>query len=385
MIDISIRHQLGDLSLQTDIQAGPGINALFGRSGCGKTTLINIIAGLCTPNEGHIIIGDRVLFDSGAGINMAPEHRRMGYVFQDARLFPHLSVVQNLTYGMDLLSPGDRRHTVEEISNLLELGALLPRQPTTLSGGERQRVAIGRALLSGPAMLLMDEPLASLDAMHKAEIMPFIERLRDELALPVFYVSHDLDEVIRLADNMIVMSNGTVAVQGSVEQTMARLDVQAFTGPHEAGAVVIATVQNNAETDGLTELLCEAGRIVVPGIDIEPGTSIRLRIRARDVSLATTVPVGSSVLNVFEGTVVDVKEVNGEPHADVLVDVGVPLISRITRRSAKNLDIKPGKTVYALVKAAAIDKPSGQMPGQRTSEGTSEGTSEETNGSPFID
>jgi molybdate transport system ATP-binding protein len=362
MIEISVNHQLGDLSLHLSIQADGGINALFGRSGCGKTTLINILAGLITPDDGRIAVGDKVLFDGQTGINVPPEHRRIGYVFQDARLFPHLSVDQNLCYGMDLLAPDTRRHTLAEISDLLELAPLLSRRPATLSGGERQRVAIGRALLSSPDLLLMDEPLASLDATHKSEILPFIDRLRDELGLPMFYVSHDIDEVVWLADTMIVLSHGKLEAQGSVEDILARLDLQPFTGRYEAGAAIAATVEDYDENFGLSKLTCTAGTLFIAGIVGEPGTKTRLRIRARDVSLATARPKSSSVLNVFKGIVLEIEQDSAASHADVLVDVGVPLIARITRRSISELQISPGREVFALVKAAAIDRPSGNRP-----------------------
>lgn len=357
MIEISVRHQLSSLELDVDIQVDVGLSAVFGRSGCGKTTLINMLAGLMTPDEGRIAVEGKVLFDRSAGINVPPEHRRMGYVFQDARLFPHLRVEQNLVYGMRLLPSALRRHTVNEVADLLDLSALMSRRPATLSGGEKQRVAIGRAILASPSMLLMDEPLASLDNYLKSEIMPFIERLRDEIKLPIFYVSHSIDEVVRLAETVIVMSNGKVEAQGQVESIMSRLDLRPFTGRYEAGAVIAATVKGHDEKYGLTELSCPAGSLFLTESKIRPGTGIRLRIRARDVSLATERPSGTSVLNVFPGTVMEIENGGPRSQVDVLVDIGVPIIARITRRSLAELTIEPGKKVYAMVKAAAIDKP----------------------------
>ena len=215
MIDVDIRLTKDDFRLDTKFETDTGLTALFGKSGSGKTTLINAIAGLERPDEGRIEVDGNVLFDANAGINLPPEKRRLGYVFQESRLFPHLNVSKNLAYGMTLARPAEGGQDFKRIVELLDLGALLTRRTRTLSGGERQRVAIGRALLANPRILLMDEPLASLDAGRKAEIIPFIERLRDELLLPIVYVSHAIEEVIRVADTMVVMSDGRVAAGGS--------------------------------------------------------------------------------------------------------------------------------------------------------------------------
>ncbi len=361
MIELSVQHQLGDLCIRADAVVNHAITALFGRSGCGKTSLINILAGLIRPDEGRIVVGDRVLFDSKNGVDLPPEQRRMGYVFQDARLFPHLDVRRNLTYGMNLQIPELRRHSLEEICELLMLGSLLDRQPSTLSGGEKQRVAIGRALLAGPAMMLMDEPLASLDNVHKNEIIPFIERLRDTIDLPIFYVSHSIDEVVRLADSMMVMSDGEIVVHDQVENVLARLDLRPLTGRYEAGAAIMTRVTSYDCTYKLTELTSAAGSLIVAGRIADIGTTVRIRIRARDVSLANTKPVDTSILNVFYGKVVEIENDGPEAQADVLVDVGVPLIARVTRRSIAELDIRAGKEIFVMVKAAAIDRPGNRV------------------------
>ncbi len=356
MLEVAIKYNLEDFNLSVDLTAGPGLTALFGRSGSGKTTLINLLAGLEEPASGHISINGQVLFDSAVGINLPPEKRGIGYVFQDARLFPHLNVERNLTYGMKLAPPSRRRHNLKDIVSLLELAPLLKRRPATLSGGEKQRVAIGRALLSGPGMLLMDEPLASLDVMHKAEILPFIERLRDEAGIPIVYVSHSIDEVVRLADTMVVMNGGELAASGSVEDIMARLDLRPLTGRYEAGAVISATIKKHDLTYSLSELEFPAGSLFVPRAEAQPGEKVRLRIRARDVSLALERPRMTSVLNVFSGTVSEIETGGPESQADVLIDIGVPIIARITRRSIADLGLKPGQKVFAMVKAAAIDR-----------------------------
>lgn len=355
MLVVSVSHETGDFSLEADLKADHGLTALFGRSGCGKTTLINILAGLETPRKGTVEINGETLFDSQRRINVPPEGRRIGYVFQDSRLFPHMTVARNLRYGMDTKRP-ENGYRFDDIVDLLALSHLLQRRPGRLSGGEKQRVAIGRALLSSPEILLMDEPLAALDATHKSEILPFIERLRDEMEIPIVYVSHALDEVIRLADTVAVMSDGRIAAVGSVEDIMSRLDLRPMTGRYEAGAVVSTKVAQHDDEHQLSELACGAGTFVVPRVDRAVGDNVRLRVRARDVSLATEKPRATSVLNVFSGEIREIEQDGLPSQADILVDIGVPIIARVTRRSIQELGLVPGKSVYVMVKAAAIDR-----------------------------
>jgi molybdate transport system ATP-binding protein len=357
MLEVEVEHRIGDFTLEARFASDAGITALFGRSGAGKTTLVNLLAGLRRPERGRIVVDGHPLFDSAAGIDLRPEKRRLGYVFQESRLFPHLSVAGNLTYGLRRTPPGERHQDLDRIVELLDLGALLKRRPRTLSGGERQRVSIGRALLTSPRLLLMDEPLASLDIARKAEILPFIERLRDEIGLPIVYVSHALEEVIRLADTMVLMSEGRTVAMGPVEAIMSRLDLRPLTGRYEAGAVLSATVAETDDGFGLTVLAFAGRRLLVPQLELPRGTPLRVRVRARDVSLSLSRPLDSSVLNVIEGTV---RELDGgdDPLVDVLLDVGAPLISRITRRSAQALRLAPGQRVFAQIKAVAIDRPS---------------------------
>ncbi len=355
MIDVDIRRSKGDFRLDAKFATSTGLTALFGKSGSGKTSLINAIAGLERPDEGRIVVDGNVLFDSNAGIDLAPEKRRLGYIFQESRLFPHLDVGKNLSYGMRLARVTQGRLDFERIVELLDLGALLARRTRTLSGGERQRVAIGRALLANPRILLMDEPLASLDAGRKAEIIPFIERLRDELSLPIVYVSHAIEEVIRLADTMVLMSDGGVAAGGPVEEVMSRLDLYPLTGRYETGAVIAATVAGNDLDFGLTELAFAGARLWVPRIELPLGTELRVRLRARDVSLCLERPEKTSFLNILEGRIREM-DTGDRPQVDVLIDVGAPVIARITRRSVQTLGLKPGMPVFALIKAVAIDR-----------------------------
>ena len=355
VLDIDVSARFGAFRLETRFSSSGLITALFGRSGAGKTSVVNLMAGLAGAERGRIVVNGRVLFDSENGIALPPERRRLGYVFQDARLFPHLSVRGNLRYGMIRVPAGERVYDFERIVELLGLGPLLDRRPAGLSGGERQRVAIGRALLTSPRLLLMDEPLASVDAARRDEVLGFVERMRDQLGIPIVYVSHVLEEVVRLADTLVLLSEGRVAAVGGVEELMNRLDLRPITGRYEAGAVIAATVRAQDEDFALTELEFAGNRLRVPRLDLPEGSSIRVRIRARDVSLSLAPPERTSVLNIFEGRIAEVGAGDGA-QLDVLVDVGAPLIARVTRRSVHDLGLAPGIKVYAMVKSVAIDR-----------------------------
>src|SRR5579859_4412229 len=264
MLDISLQKRQGDFILDLSFRAaGPEVTALFGRSGSGKSSLVRLLAGLDRPDAGHIRLNGATLFDSGAGTDLPAHNRRIGLVFQDSRLLPHYSVRGNLLYGFKRTPESDRFVTLDEVAGLLGLEKLLDRRPGGLSGGEKQRVAIGRALLASPRLLLMDEPLASLDAERKSEILPYIERLRRETGLPIVYVSHAIDEVARLADNVAVMSDGRIAAFGPVAEVMSRLDLRPMTGRYEAGSVITATVAAHDTVYDLTELRFAGGSITV--------------------------------------------------------------------------------------------------------------------------
>jgi molybdate transport system ATP-binding protein len=355
MLEVAARRRIGDLDLNVRFSvAAGGVTALFGRSGAGKTSTVNLIAGLARPEQGHIALGGRVLFDSETGIDLPPERRRIGYVFQEGRLFPHMTVARNLAYGMRRAKSRDNRVSFDHIVELLGLGALLARHPATLSGGEKQRVAIGRAMLSDPDALLLDEPLASLDAPRKAEILPLIERLRDEMRTPIVYVSHVVEEIVRLADTVVLLSDGKIAAVGPLDTVMSRLDLRPLTGRYEAGAVIPAAVASHDEAYGLTQLSFAAGTLRVPRLGLAPGSRLRVRIRARDVALATEPPANISILNIFPGTVAEIAADGAL--ADVVVDVGVRVWARITARSLHELGLAAGSQVYVLVKAVAIDR-----------------------------
>ena len=355
-INFSAQQKFDNFKFNVEFKAKPGLTVIFGRSGCGKTTLINMLAGLQKPNGGRIEIFGRCVFDKNKNINIPPEHRDIGYVFQESRLFPHMSVTENLQYGWRFLAPEKRLLKLDAIVEMLQLSPLLDRRPQMLSGGEKQRVAIGRAILKNPAMLLMDEPLASLDAQLKSEILQYIERLRDELSLSIVYVSHSIEEVVRLADTVLILDQGEKKAQGPVETVMSDLDLWPLTGRYEAGAVLAVTIIAQDTKFDLTELSFEGGRLFISKLDAPIGQRHRLRIRARDVSISLSKPVDTSILNVFHGTIVDIRQHSNDPQAEIKIDIGANIIARVTRKSMDVLSLNVGKQVYVMIKAAAIDR-----------------------------
>ena len=356
MLELDVRLRVGAFLLDAAFSAGPGITALFGRSGAGKTTVLNVIAGLARPQSGRVVVDGRRLYDSADGIDVPPHQRRVGYVFQEGRLLPHLTVRHNLTYGRFFAHEAAPVLTIDQAIQLLGIGHLLERRPAALSGGEKQRVAIGRALLAAPQLLLFDEPLASLDAPRKAEILYYVERLRDEVRVPIVYVSHSLDEVVRLADTVVLMSEGKVLATGPVAEMAGRMELRPYLGRQEGGAVLEAQVAAQDLDNGLARLEFAGGALEIPDVEALVGEQVRVRVRARDVSIALARPTGLSIRNVLAGTVVALGEEEG-PSLDVRLDVaGTPLIARITRKSAAELGLRPGLEVFALVKSVSIDR-----------------------------
>jgi molybdate transport system ATP-binding protein len=355
MLSVAVRHKFGDFLLDAAFESGAGLTAVFGRSGSGKTSLVNAIAGLIRPDRGRIALDGEVLTDTAAGIFLPACRRHVGYVFQEGRLFPHLTVRQNLLYGRWFASQRGRAGEIEYVVDMLGIGGLLGRRPANLSGGEKQRVAIGRALLAQPRLLVMDEPLASLDDERKAEILPYIERLRDEFAIPIVYVSHAISEVTRLATTMVVMSEGRVAAVGPTAEIMGRIDMFPLTGRAEAGAILNTRVAEHDVRFGLTTLRSAAGDLRVPYIDMRLGASLRVRIRARDVMIALQPPQGLSALNVLPATVAEIAPADGASVEMRLDCAGEALIARLTRRSVEGLGLVPGRQVYAVIKSIAFD------------------------------
>jgi molybdate transport system ATP-binding protein len=356
-LDIALNHRHGDFEIDLGVTIEtPGVTALFGPSGAGKSTVMHMVAGLLRPQAGRIAMDGTVLVDTAKGIWVPPHRRRVGCVFQDARLFPHMTVRRNLLFGWRRTGKRAGVGEIDHLIALLGIEHLLTRLPAGLSGGERQRVALGRAILGDPSILLLDEPLAALDAARKAEIMPYLERIRDEAGLPIVYVSHAIDEVARLADRMIVLDKGRAAATGSVFDIMSRLDLFPLTGRFEAGAVLDGRVAAHDPRDGLSDIVFDGGRLVVPRVDQAVGETIRVRIRARDIVLARQAPSNISVNNMLPATVVQIREDPGT-FADVQLICGpTRLVARITRRSARRLGLAPGVPVHALIKTVTIDR-----------------------------
>ncbi len=355
MLAVDIRHRLGAFQLDVSFEADGRLIALFGPSGSGKTTLIDLIAGLTRPVEGRIAIDGLVLTDTGTGTFVPRHKRRIGYVFQDARLFPHLTVSQNLRYGR-WFAPGAKRYAdMDSVVDLLGIQPLLDRRPALLSGGEKQRVAIGRALLASPKVLLMDEPLASLDSARKAEIMPFLERLRDETKIPIVYVSHSVAEVARLATDIVVLDGGKIAASGPTSEILQRPDLLPEEERGEGGAMLEMEVAAHEAEFGMTVLRSAAGDIRVAGIDMPIGGRVRVRIRARDVLISTERPNGLSALNILSGGIAGIASGAGAL-ADITLDcAGQEIVARITRQSCSKLGLSLGQRVFAVIKTVSFD------------------------------
>ncbi|OHC68640.1 MAG: molybdenum ABC transporter ATP-binding protein [Rhodocyclales bacterium GWA2_65_20] len=356
---MSIRARLrlayAGFALDADLDLpGRGVTALFGHSGCGKTTCLRAIAGLEHAPGGYLEVNGEVWQDDAHGIFLPTHRRPLGYVFQEAGLFPHLSVRGNLDYGRKRVAAAKQRVAQEAAIELMGIAALLDRRPEKLSGGEKSRVAMARALLTSPALLLMDEPLAALDHARKQEILPYLEKLHDELEIPILYVSHAPDEVARLADHLVVLEQGKVIANGPLGATLARLDLPIRLG-EDTGVVIDAAV---AERDGdwqLARVDFPGGSLWVRDNGIPCGHRVRVRILARDVSIAREKIEGTSILNTLPARVAEIVADSHPALALVRLDVGAaPLIARLTRRSAAALELTPGMDVWVQIKAVAL-------------------------------
>lgn len=352
-LQVSLKHRFAGAALDLSFEAGPGITALFGRSGAGKTTVLNTVAGLFHPDKGRVTYHGTPLLDTQNGTNVPPHQRRFGTVFQNARLFPHLSVGQNIDFGARYAPKGANAARADVIE-MLGLGDLLNRAPATLSGGERQRAALARALLSGPRMLLMDEPLASLDAPRKLDILPYLEQLRDgPLGLPILYVSHALEEVARLADTLVLLRDGQVAACGPLMDVLSDPAAVPLLGVREAGAVIEAEVMAHAG-DGLATLRLSAGTLELLGVQAPIGARVRLRVLAQDVILSRSRPEGLSSVNILPVTV-DAIHAGGGPGAAIGLRAGADkLLARVTARAVAELALAPGTDCYAILKATTV-------------------------------
>lgn len=351
-LSVRLKHHLPGIALDLDFDAPAGVTVLFGRSGSGKTTVVNAVAGLLRPESGRVAVADRVLFDTEQGTWLPPHRRRLGYIFQEGRLFPHLTVGQNLRYGRWFAPREAQKENPDRVIDMLGIGHLLERRPAMLSGGEKQRVAIGRALLASPRLILADEPLAALDEARKAEILPYFERLRDEVSVPILYVTHSAAEVARLATSVVALQDGKVLRQGPASDVLADPSV-APAGIRAVGAVLQVSVAAH-HSDGLTELDAGGAKLFLPRVPHPVGEGLRIRIPAQEVILSNRPPEGLSALNVLSGQVEAVRAGDG-PGA--IVSVKTPagtVLARITRRSVESLGLLPGRACYAIIKTVAL-------------------------------
>ncbi len=375
MLKVKVVKRRDGFTLDANFEAPtPGVVALFGRSGCGKTTTISIISGLLGADEARIELDGHVLEDTnpvaGSEIRVPPERRRSGYVFQDGRLFPHMSVLRNLRYGMTRVGhvvpraehathsagaspPAGQQIELEPIVSLLGLERLLQRRPYQLSGGERQRVSLGRALLSQPRMLLLDEPLAALDAARREEVLPYLERLRDHLSIPMVYVSHQFDEVLRLATHVVLMDAGRVLAQGALSEVSLVPALREIVGADSVGAVLDGVVTAVDVAGGMADLRVGSGILNVSVRGVGVGARVRVQLLARDIILAVEPPRGLSVRNELRGVVVELVEDEADGVL-VTVDVGgANVLSRVTRGAVAALGLRAGISVWVLVKAVS--------------------------------
>ena len=358
---LALQLQIRQAAFRLDVDLalpGSGVTALFGPSGSGKTTCLRAIAGLAGADgraggHGKVAINGDVWQDDASGVFVPTHQRALAFVFQEASLFSHLNVEQNLTYGQRRVAPAARKVSLEQAVELLGIGHLRQRATHTLSGGERQRVAIARALATSPRLLLMDEPLAALDAKRKAEILPYLERLHSGLDIPVIYVSHALDEVARLADHLVLLESGRAVASGPAADLMTRLDLSLAHGD-TAGAVITATVGGHDPAYHLTQPRFAGGDFNIPLQAAAVGQPVRIRVQARDVSLTLEKQSGTSIQNIVSATVTGLAP---DSPGQVMVRLdccGTPLLARITAKSAGALRLEAGQRLYAQVKGVAI-------------------------------
>jgi molybdate transport system ATP-binding protein len=354
MLTVAAAKRRGTFALDVRFELPtPGVVALFGRSGCGKSTVINIIAGLLRPDSGHVHLDDTVLLDTQRRVDVPPERRRIGYVFQDTRLFPHLSVAANLRYA-EKRAVGTPYVDLAAVTSLLDLTALMNRRTHQLSGGERQRVAIGRALLTQPRLLLLDEPLAALDEARREEVLPYLETLRDHLAVPMVYVTHDFAEVLRLATHIVLMETGSVTAKGTVGEMSLNPRLRSIIGPDEVGAIIDGVVLGVDSSSSLTRVRVGHGELNVQATGLAVGTALRVQLLARDIIVSTHIPQHLSVRNSLAGIVTSI-------HGDVddsdliTIDIGAEeIMARVTKAATRELSLRPGIEAWALVKSVSL-------------------------------
>lgn len=353
-VDVSLT--VGKANITATFQTPPaGITALFGPSGAGKTSVLHAVAGLIRPNEGRITLGHVRLFDSFAQTDLPAAKRGAGVVFQDDRLFPHKTVRENLLYGAGSLSKRDRQDTLTKTTRLLDIEPLLDRRPSHLSGGEKRRVAIGRALLSSPRVLLLDEPLTGLDSARREDVMAHIARIAQTEQIPILYITHVLDEVLRLADRMVTLADGVVTADGPVGDVLNERAISGLMAPDERATVVEGLVESAGGREGLSVIATPMGLVQVIGLSAPQRARVRLRLRAADIGLALTEPRDISINNVLPGHVLSIAD-DGPAASLLTLDCGAPLLARLTRHSVQRLGLVPGSRIFALIKAVAVDR-----------------------------
>ena len=352
MLSIRVKRSLPGFTLEAAVECPYPATAIFGPSGAGKTTLLDLVAGLLAPDDGEIRLNERVLFSSETGVNLPPEQRRVGYVFQEDLLFPHLSVMENLRYGYDLLPADSRRFEVEPVVDLMGLSGLLDRRPARLSGGERQRVALGRAILASPELLLMDEPLASLDQELKDRIIPYLRHIRSDLGIPILYVSHSVAEILELTGQVIVLKAGRVLAHGDFFHVVHHPEVLPLAEAH--GFENVLPVEVVAQDGSRRGCRVRFGNqeLRVPPCDRPAGSRIFIGIRANDIILSRKQPDGLSIRNAMRGRILDMQDVDGKQL--VYVDVGKRLAVEVTLEALEELGLVVGDPVMCLVKAHSI-------------------------------
>jgi molybdate transport system ATP-binding protein len=361
-LEVAVAKRLGAFSLEVAFSApASGATALFGRSGAGKSATLAAIAGAMRPDRGRISLGGRALFDASLRLDVPVERRAIGWVFQDARLFPHLSVRANLEYGAHRARGRDAGVRFDEVISVLGVESLLGRRPARLSGGERQRVAIGRALLSQPSLLLMDEPLSALDTPRRAEILPFLERLKSRFALPILYVTHSLAEVVRLADRLVVLEEGRTAAEGALADVLARPDVPLVSYRADAAATLDGIVAEHSSERALSRIRIGEIDLFAPRLHRPLGEAVRAVVLARDVLLARRPPQEISARNILSGRISSLaSRPDGSVMVRVTLDGGPALLSAVTVDAVRSLRLQPGEAVWAILKSVAVE---GAAPG----------------------
>ncbi|MDX1404132.1 MAG: molybdenum ABC transporter ATP-binding protein [Woeseiaceae bacterium] len=360
-LEIRIVLRVGDFDLDFDESISlEGVTAVFGPSGSGKSTLLRAISGFMAPDEGHVRCGTQTWFDNAANIDMPPHRRNVGFMFQHTCLFPHLDVDGNFEYAIKRRRPHSTPIERADVISALDLQSLLRRRVGSLSGGERQRVALGRTLLSSPRLLLLDEPLAALDRERKAEIIPYLQSLPRNFDVPAIYVSHDVDEIVQLADRALVMASGRAPLHGSIADAVDWLDLQGSTDRYDAGVLVEGRITGHHSRLRVSYVDLGGDKLTMPLVDgVPPGQLIRLRVRSRDVAIATHEPRGLSIRNVFPGRVVAVTGDDNHGFVEVTVETrGAKLRARITRAAAEDLRLEDGMQVFALIKSVTFERPS---------------------------